>query len=99
MLPSTNSPLKRMLPIIKVVSAAMKFLKDRLIELLQDEDSQLKDSQVRWVVTVPAIWQAPARQLMREAAYMVSCILTNLSHYCSFNSSYAYTCSPIYTYM
>ena len=27
---------------------------------------------VRWVLTVPAIWNDPAKQLMREAAEMVS---------------------------
>jgi hypothetical protein len=26
---------------------------------------------VRWVVTVPAIWKQPAKQFMREAAYQV----------------------------
>ena len=71
MLPSTNNPERRKMPIIQVISAAMKYLKNTLIKLLQDEDHKVKNSQVRWVVTVPAIWQAPARQLMREAAYMV----------------------------
>ena len=66
------------MPIIEVISTAMKFLKDTLMKLLQDEDNQVQDSQVRWVVTVPAIWQAPARQLMREAGYMVSCMLIKI---------------------
>ena len=60
------------MPVIEVISAAMKFLKNALMKMLQDDDNEVKDSHVRWVVTVPAIWQAPARQLMREAAYMVS---------------------------
>ena len=78
MLASTNNPEKRVMPIIDVISAAMKFLKDSFMNLLQYEDNQVKDSQVRWVITVPAIWQTPARQLMREAAYMVSYILNEL---------------------
>ena len=74
MLQSTNNPEKRVMPILEVISAAMKYLKDTLMKLLQDDDNRVEDSQVRWVVTVPAIWQAPARQLMREAAYLVSYI-------------------------
>lgn len=27
---------------------------------------------MRWVLTVPAIWKQPAKQFMREAAYLVS---------------------------
>lgn len=26
---------------------------------------------MRWVLTVPAIWKQPAKQFMREAAYLV----------------------------
>ena len=28
-----------------------------------------KDEDVRWVITVPAIWRPAAKQLMRQAAY------------------------------
>jgi len=30
-----------------------------------------QETDIRWVITVPAIWRQPARQLMREAAYQV----------------------------
>ena len=29
------------------------------------------NADVRWVITVPAIWKMPAKQFMREAAYKV----------------------------
>lgn len=29
------------------------------------------ENTVRWVLTVPAIWKQPAKQFMREAAYLV----------------------------
>lgn len=32
----------------------------------------LKTTDFDWVITVPAIWQARGKQLMREAAYLVS---------------------------
>ena len=31
-----------------------------------------KATDIDWVITVPAIWKARARRMMREAAYMVS---------------------------
>lgn len=31
----------------------------------------LEKDTVRWVLTVPAIWKQPAKQFMREAAYLV----------------------------
>ena len=33
--------------------------------------AELKDTDVQWVVTVPAIWDGGAKQTMREAAYAV----------------------------
>ena len=32
---------------------------------------QVLSSEVRWVITVPAIWRQQAKQFMREAAYQV----------------------------
>ncbi|XP_072112901.1 heat shock 70 kDa protein 12B-like isoform X2 [Mobula birostris] len=37
-----------------------------------------EEGEVRWVVTVPAIWKQPARQFMREAAYLAD--LTSPDH-------------------
>lgn len=34
--------------------------------------SEFDNNDVRWVITVPAIWKMPAKQFMREAAYKVS---------------------------
>ena len=32
-------------------------------------------NEVRWVITVPAIWRQQAKQFMREAAYQVFVII------------------------
>lgn len=52
----------------------MKYLKDEAVktiqEVTQDQFYSAKDFQ--WVLTVPAIWTAAAKQFMREAAYKVS---------------------------
>lgn len=81
---SSNNPDKRSMKAIKVISAVLKFLKEKLIEsLFKASGYNVKDSDIRWVVTVPAIWKSSARQLMRKAAYEV-CICI-LSHYNSIN--------------
>lgn len=46
---------------------AISELKERCAE----QKSVPQESDIRWVVTVPAIWKQSARQLMREAAYEV----------------------------
>ena len=56
---------------IKVIATAMKYLKEKFMSSLIDASFEAKDGDVRWVITVPAIWQAPARQLMRRAAFEV----------------------------
>lgn len=42
-----------------------------LQELREQSEYVLKKDAVRWVLTVPAIWKQPAKQFMREAAYLV----------------------------
>lgn len=42
-----------------------------LQELREQSECMLEKDAVRWVLTVPAIWKQPAKQFMREAAYLV----------------------------
>lgn len=42
-----------------------------LQELREQCPSLPEKNSVRWVLTVPAIWKQPAKQFMREAAYLV----------------------------
>lgn len=42
-----------------------------LQELSDQAGSEFENSDVRWVITVPAIWKQPAKQFMRQAAYQV----------------------------
>lgn len=41
-------------------------------ELSDQTGGDFDNGDVRWVITVPAIWKMPAKQFMREAAYKVS---------------------------
>lgn len=42
-----------------------------LQELSDQTGGEFDNNDVRWVITVPAIWKMPAKQFMREAAYKV----------------------------
>lgn len=42
-----------------------------LQELSDQAGSEFENADVRWVITVPAIWKQPAKQFMRQAAYQV----------------------------
>lgn len=51
----------------------MRYLKDRAIEIIRERtgDEKYNEKDIRWVITVPAIWRPAAKQFMREAAYKV----------------------------
>ncbi|XP_033842513.1 heat shock 70 kDa protein 12A-like [Periophthalmus magnuspinnatus] len=61
---------KRQMEALKVFSAALRFLKDDALEALDKETQNMAKGLLNftWVLTVPAIWDNPARQVMREAA-------------------------------
>ncbi|KAH3833374.1 heat shock 70 kDa protein 12A-like [Dreissena polymorpha] len=58
----------KMMNAIKVFSLCIKYLKDHLMKNLYTKVSDIKDSDVAWVLTVPAIWNDSSKQFMREAA-------------------------------
>lgn len=57
---------------VTVFAHALKFFKDHVIEELTDQSAtQILEDDIQWVITVPAMWKAPAKQFMRTAAYEV----------------------------
>jgi len=58
---------------IKVFSESLRFLKDHALAKIGETTQERKfiASDVTWVLTVPAIWPAAAKQFMREAAVEV----------------------------
>jgi hypothetical protein len=57
---------------LTVFSLAIRFLKEHLIEKIQlGMKGKLSDEDVYFVLTVPAIWDDPSKQFMREAAEQV----------------------------
>lgn len=57
---------------IKVFSTAIGYLKDQMLTNCKKQMTGLEDSDITWVLTVPAIWDDKSKQFMREAAEMVS---------------------------
>ena len=62
---------------MKVFSESLKFMKDHALETIQRHTAGVKysASEATWVLTVPAIWSAAAKQFMREAATEVSVMI------------------------
>ena len=57
---------------MEVIAFILKYLKDQLIDHLSRTAKPLKTTDFDWVITVPAIWDARGKRMMREAAYLVS---------------------------
>lgn len=58
---------------VDVFAASIEYIKMKTFERAQQNISNLKEGDIHWVITVPAIWDEAARQFMIEAAEKVSC--------------------------
>ena len=60
------------LPAMLIFSLTLDYFRNHALRELTDATgSKICDQEVRWVITVPAIWRQKAKQFMREAAYQV----------------------------
>ncbi len=57
--------------LVDVIAQILKHLKGELLKSLTMAGHPLKVTDFDWVVTVPAIWKARGKQMMREAGYKV----------------------------
>ena len=64
------------LPAIDVFKLSIKYLSQDLFEECSQEKGGLTMNDIRWVLTVPAIWSDGAKQFMREAAEKVIVLVT-----------------------
>lgn len=61
------------MPAITIFSMTLSYFRDHALRELSDGAGQkISENDVRWVITVPAIWRQKAKQFMREAAYQVT---------------------------
>ncbi|XP_045193641.2 heat shock 70 kDa protein 12A-like [Mercenaria mercenaria] len=58
----------KQLPALTVFSKSIECLKNHLIDLLGKKNFDVKEDEIKWVLTVPAIWDDTAKGFMREAA-------------------------------
>lgn len=57
-------------PALTVFAHSLRYFKEHALEELSDQSAtRIYNEDVRWVVTVPAIWRPSAKQFMRQAAY------------------------------
>ena len=60
---------------LTVFAHALRFFYEHAVQELSDQSATtILNEDIRWVITVPAIWKAPAKQFMRLAAYQVMII-------------------------
>ncbi|XP_057199851.1 heat shock 70 kDa protein 12A isoform X1 [Triplophysa rosa] len=60
---------------LDIFAYALAFFKEQALKELSDQaGADFDNADVRWVITVPAIWKMPAKQFMREAAYKASLV-------------------------
>ena len=52
----------------EVFGAAIHFLKEHFLKTLNNQGNRITVNEVRWVLTIPAIWDDSAVQFMRESA-------------------------------
>ncbi|XP_053400870.1 heat shock 70 kDa protein 12B-like [Mercenaria mercenaria] len=56
------------MPALDVFAMCLRYIRKHLLDAIDKQGMSLKDNEVVWVITVPAIWSDPAKQFMREAA-------------------------------
>ena len=62
----------KLYPALTVFALALKYFRDHALQELSDQcGMKIVNDDVRWVISVPAIWRASAKQFMRKAAYEV----------------------------
>ena len=58
--------------LVEVIAFLLKHLRDILIDYISRSTVPFMTTDLEWVITVPALWNAQGKSMMREAAYLVS---------------------------
>ena len=61
----------KQLPALVVFSESIKYLKLSLLEEAKKQQTDIQADDIKWILTVPAIWSDPAKTFMRRAAVEV----------------------------
>lgn len=70
------------LPAMYVFSKAIKYMHDHLLKRLKEQDdNEIAEEEIKWVLTVPGIWDNSAKQFMRDAAEQVHSLKQKELHF------------------
>lgn len=50
-----------------VFTESLKYLKQSLLDNARNQQTDIKLQDIKWILTVPAIWSDPAKSFMRKA--------------------------------
>ena len=64
---------------MKVFGTSIKALRNHLVLTFTERGVEIEPNDIRWVLTVPAIWSDAAKQFMRKSANLVNTIYTKLT--------------------
>lgn len=51
-----------------VFTESIKYLKQSLLDEVKKQQTNIELKEIKWILTVPAIWSDPAKAFMRTAA-------------------------------
>ena len=66
---------------MKVFGTSIRALMNHLFLKFTETGMEIEPKDIRWVLTVPAIWSDAAKQFMRKSANLVNTILTRTGMY------------------
>ena len=64
--------------LIEVIATILRKVKEKLEHFFKHREGGYKIEDFHWLLTVPALWGIRARDMMREAAYLVITLHTVL---------------------
>jgi len=71
------------MPAMTIFAMSIRYLKEQFWKAVNKQKAGLLETDVRYVITIPAIWDDNAKQFMREAAKEVDLTICD----CLFNYS------------
>jgi len=67
--PYVNKANGARIPVIDLIAKYIRLIKDEALKEIKDSTSgEVKDEEIRWCLTIPAIWKDEDKDLMRRAA-------------------------------
>ena len=66
---------------MKVFGTSIRALMNHLFLKFTERGMEIEPKDIRWVLTVPAIWSDAAKQFMRKSANLVNTIITRTGMY------------------